>query len=289
MATFTNQATLAYNGNTVVSNVVTGEIVQVLTAEKTAVSANYRPGDTVSFVIQLKNSGTSALSGLTVSDNLGSYTFAPTSGAALTLTPLSYRNATVRYFQNGVLQAAPTVTQLANSVQFSGIGVPANGVTTLAYEATVGQFASPDAEGTIENTVTISGTALAEAVTATETLAANPAALLRIRKALSPAQINDNGTLTYTFVIENEGSTAADASAGIILTDTFDPVLTNLSVTCNGAAWDATNYTYNATTGAFATNAGAITVPAATVTQDALTGAYTVTPGNVTIQVSGTV
>lgn len=36
MATFTNQATLTYNGGTVNSNIVTGELVQVLTASKTA-------------------------------------------------------------------------------------------------------------------------------------------------------------------------------------------------------------------------------------------------------------
>lgn len=34
MATFTNQATLTYNGGTVNSNIVTGELVQVLTASK---------------------------------------------------------------------------------------------------------------------------------------------------------------------------------------------------------------------------------------------------------------
>ena len=32
MASFTNQATLTYNGGTVNSNIVTGELVQVLTA-----------------------------------------------------------------------------------------------------------------------------------------------------------------------------------------------------------------------------------------------------------------
>ncbi len=289
MATFTNQATLTYGGGSVTSNTVTGQIVQALTAEKTAVSASYRVGDTVSYVIQLRNSGASALTGLTVTDNLGAYSFTPTSGAAVTLTPLTYRAGTVRYFQNGVLQAAPTVTQTAASVQFAGIGVPAGGVTTIAYEATVGPYADSALEGTIENTVTVTGTTLAEPVTATATLGANSDALLRIVKSLSPEQITGSGTLTYTFTIENDGNVAADASAGIVLTDTFDPVLQNISVFYNGAAWDASNYTYAPATGVFSTNAGAITVPAATVTQDAQTGLYTRTPGRVTLQISGTV
>ena len=37
MATFTNQATLSYNGGSTNSNIITGEIVDVLTASKTAV------------------------------------------------------------------------------------------------------------------------------------------------------------------------------------------------------------------------------------------------------------
>ena len=45
MATFTNFATLSYNGGTTNSNVVTGEIVESLTATKTAITENYSAGD----------------------------------------------------------------------------------------------------------------------------------------------------------------------------------------------------------------------------------------------------
>ena len=38
MALFTNQATLTYNDNVINSNIVTGEIVQVLTVTKNALS-----------------------------------------------------------------------------------------------------------------------------------------------------------------------------------------------------------------------------------------------------------
>ena len=54
MATFTNQATLTYNGGTVNSNIVTGELVQVLTASKTAAAESYRTGDLVTYVVQLR-------------------------------------------------------------------------------------------------------------------------------------------------------------------------------------------------------------------------------------------
>lgn len=63
MASFTNMATLSYNGSQINSNVVTGELRDALTITKTAVSGGYRPGDTVTYVVTLSNTGTAALTG----------------------------------------------------------------------------------------------------------------------------------------------------------------------------------------------------------------------------------
>lgn len=101
---FQNMATLTYTGGTVNSNIVTGELREVLTAAKTAVRENYEPGGTVTYVVSLTNSGITPLTGLTISDNLGGYTF----GGA-TLYPLAYLPGSVRYYVNGALQAAPVV------------------------------------------------------------------------------------------------------------------------------------------------------------------------------------
>lgn len=60
MASFTNMATLSYNGSQINSNVVTGELRDALTITKTAVSGGYRPGDTVTYVVTLSNTGTAA-------------------------------------------------------------------------------------------------------------------------------------------------------------------------------------------------------------------------------------
>ncbi len=112
---------------------------------------------------------------------------------------------------------------------------------------------------------------------------------LTILKALNPTTVVENGQVTYTFTLENAGSEAADAAAGIVLSDTFTPPLSDLSVTLNGSAWPAAgNYTYNAATGAFATVAGRLTVPAATYTQNAATGLWSLTPGVTTVTVTGT-
>ena len=105
MASFTNFATLSYNGGTTNSNIVTGEILEALTAVKTAVSANYSAGDRITYALSLVNTGTAAITDYTVTDNLGGYTV-----GANTVYPLAYNAGTVRYYINGVLQAAPTVT-----------------------------------------------------------------------------------------------------------------------------------------------------------------------------------
>lgn len=76
--------------------------------------------------------GAAALTGLTVTDTLGTTNF-PATGGTVQLTPLTYQAGTLRYFVNGVLQTAPAVTVLANGIRIEGITVPAGGVSTLVY------------------------------------------------------------------------------------------------------------------------------------------------------------
>jgi hypothetical protein len=91
-------------------------------------------------------------------------------------------------------------------------------------------------------------------------------------------------------VIQNTGNEPVVATDNAAITDTFDPILTDLAVTFNGAAWTAgVDYNYNQTTGLFTTVPGNILVPAATCTQDPVTGAYTLTPGIATLTVTGTI
>lgn len=285
MATsFTNMATLSYTGGTVDSNIVTGQIQEVLSAVKTAVLDSYAPGGTVTYVVSLTNSGTAAFTGLTLTDDLGGYAFNDT-----TLYPLAYEADSVRYYVNGVLQTAPTVNA-GPPMTITGISVPAGGSALVVYEARVTRYAPLAAESTVTNTVTITGGGLTNAVTATETVGAVSGPRLSITKSLDPAVVAENGQLTYTFTIQNSGNTAVTAADDVVLRDTFDPILRDLTVTFNGTAWTAgTNYTYDTTTGSFATTAGQITVPAATYAQDAATGVWSVTPGTSVLVVTGTV
>lgn len=282
MAIFTNQATLSYNGNSVDSNIAYGEILDVLTATKTAIEGAYTPGDTLTYVVTLRNTGAAALTGLTVTDDLGGYAF---NGA--TVYPLSYVAGSAALFVDGVPQAAPAVTA-GPPLVVSGITVPAEGDAVLVYQAQVTAFADP--VGTIDNTVTVTGAGLSAPVTATETVPAAQAPRLTISKSISPSQVVDNDRVTYTFVIQNYGNLAVVATDNAAITDQFDPILTNLTVTFMGTPWtQGAQYNYNEATGLFTTVPGQILVPAATYTQDPTTGAYAVTPGTVTLTVVGTI
>lgn len=284
MAIFSNQATLTVGGVSVDSNIAYGEILDVLSATKTALEDTYTQNELVTYVVTLRNTGNTVLTGLTVTDNLGAYDL-----NGNTVYPLTYETDTVAVFADGVPQATPAVTA-GPPLVITGISVPADGDVVIVYQARVNAAANPTAQGIIVNTVTVTGDGLSAPVTATETVTAEAAPALNITKSISPAQVVDNDRVTYTFVITNTGNTPVIATDNAVITDTFDPILTNLVVTYNGTAWtEGTEYTYNAATGAFATVAGNVTVPAATYTQDPVTGIYTVTPGVATLVVTGTI
>ena len=287
MATFFNQATLTYNGGVINSNVVTGELVEVLSVTKTAVSDTYTAGDNITYVISIVNSGTGAFTDLTVSDDLGSYQFGSPPSA---LTPLTYVDGSVLYYVNGVLQAVPSVTATGGSLTVNGITVPANGNALIVYEASANQFAPIGSGATIVNTVTVSGGGLSTAVTDSETVSATEEAVLSISKAISPSTVADNGQLTYTFVIENSGTSPVVATDNVVVTDTFDPILNPITVSYDGVLLtEGTDYTYDSASGEFSTVSGRITVPAATVAQDPVSGVWVTTPGVGILRISGTV
>ena len=256
----------------------------MLTITKTAVSSGYGRGDGISYVVTLTNTGTVPVTGVTVTDNLGAYTVSD----GIAVYPLDYVDGTLRLYVNGVLSETPAVS--ANpELTVSGINIPAGANALVVYEATPNEFAPLYNGGTITNVASVSGATLAETITASDTVSARSEAALTIAKAICPDTVTDNGVLTYTFVIQNSGAEAADAAAEIVITDTFNPTLSDITVTIDGSPLPASAYTYDEASGVFATVAGAIIVPGATFMQNAQTGAFTVTPGVTVIKISGTV
>ena len=238
----------------------------------------------MTYGVTLRNTGNVPLTGLVVTDNLGGYDF---NGA--TVYPLSYEDGSAALFSNGVPQPAPTVTA-GPPLVFSELAVPADGDVVIVYQARANAYANPAVGGTIDNTVTVTGDGLSAPITATETVDANAEPMLSISKSITPAQVVDNDRVTYTFVIQNSGNQAVVATDDAAITDTFDPILTALTVTFNGVSWtQGVQYNYNEATGLFTTVPGQILVPAAMYVQDPVTGAYTATPGIATLVVTGTI
>lgn len=284
MATFTNRAFLTYNNITTGSNIATGEILETLSAVKIAVIGEYRQGDCLTYVVSIVNSGPTALTGLTLTDDLGAYTL-----DTATLYPLTYTEDSLKYFVNGILQPTPTVTA-ENNLSVTPISIPAGGNAIIVYSVTANAFAPLGEEETIVSTATVSGAGLPSSVTAEETVTTASAPELTITKSISPSTVTENSRVTYTFVIQNYGSRDAVATDNAVVSDTFDPILKDLAVSFNGTAWqEETEYSYNAETGLFTTVAGQITVPAATYTRDPETGAVIVDPGTAVLTVVGTI
>ena len=284
MAIFSNQATLTYNGISTNSNIAYGEILETLSVTKSAIEDGYSAGSTITYAVTLKNTGTSPLGGITVSDDLGGYLVGST-----TVYPLTYQDGSATLFIDGVPQAAPAVVA-GPPLVFSGINLPGNSDAGLIYQATVNGFANPNADGVIDNTVTVSGGGLTSEITAAASVPVTVAPVLSISKSITPSQVVDNDRVTYTFIIQNTGNQAVIATDNAAISDIFDPILTALTVMFNGTAWsEGIQYSYDETTGEFSTNNGQITVPAATYIQDPTTGEYTVTPGTSTLIVTGTI
>ncbi len=285
MATFFNQATLSYNGNIADSNIITGRIIETLSATKNALTPTYTGTDDITYVVSVINSGDTAFANLTITDDLGKYTLAD---GTTEVVPLTYVSGTVNYFVNGVLQATPDVTDTEPLI-VTGISVPAGGNAIIIYSARPNEYAPLGENASVTNTVKITGNSSITPITASETVTNSTEPSLTISKALDPEVVTENGNITYTFDIRNYGA-AADVSDDVIFRDVFNPVLDITSVTFNGTPWVlGTDYTYNTATGEFISLNGSITVPAATFSQDPETGVWTADPGVSTLVITGAI
>ncbi len=284
MAQFTNQAQLSYNNTVINSNVVVGEILEVVSANKTAVVNTYSADSSVTYVVSTVNTGTTAITNLTITDTLGAYT-----QGTETRVPLDYVDGSVQLFINGILQTPPSVTTTP-ILTFSGITLPADSDLVLVYSAIVNEYAPLGVGSSIVNTATVTGNGIPTAVTVTETITPEEAPQLRITKSIEPVPVSENGILTYRFVIDNYGNVATTATDNVALSDLFDPILSNITVSLNSTTWtEGVQYNYDEVTGQFNTIPGQIIIPAATYTQDAVTGVWSTTPGSVVLTVTGTV
>lgn len=285
MATIYNKATLSFGGNVVNSNTTEAELISRFDITKTAVTASYSAGGNVVYAVTISNMSSTAYSGLTLTDDLGAYTLP---GGSV-VVPLTYVDGSIMYYLNGVLQPDPTVVAAGN-LTISGINVPANSTALFIYEVTANEYAPLAAGSSITNTVFSDVGSCVGEISTSATITVEEEPELTIAKAVCPTVVNDSCQLTYTIIVQNLGNTPIVATDGVIISDTFNPILSDIAVTLNGAPLDeGTGYSYDALTGAFATLDGVVTVPAATYTQDPVSGVITTTPGVAVLTITGTI
>lgn len=281
--TITNRASLRYTYGTVTeivsSNLASTVMNDPLTVTKSSLETAYRSGEDLTYVITLENGSDSTLTGVTVTDDLGTYTL---DGAEV--TPLTYDGPAQLYI-DGVFSAVLQPVIAGDSVTFTIPQILPAQTATVLYKATPNEYAPMTPDSVITNTASFTP-AGAQPITAQHTLPVDSYALVTIDKEMTPNPITDGGTLVNTFTITNTGNVAA---TDLVLIDPFMTPLSNLTVTVDGTPVPEDAYTFeNNTLTLPVGTAFELTVPAATYTQDE-TGLVTFVPGVTTVVVTGTV
>lgn len=287
MATIENFATIRYTSGgvteTTVSNLAQVSVTSSVTLTKLSLNKAYGSDSLLTYVLTVQNTSGSPLTGVKLTDNLGTFAYGSTE-----LTPLSYSGDAILLINGQDATALLTVDSTASSaVIFTLPSLPAGSTANVVYTAQINEFAPLETNGSVANTATLSADSDCADGTATVTLPTEEGASISVFKQMSPNPVVCGSTLTYSIRVYNYGNAAAE---DVQLTDTFDPIPDGIAVTRNGVALSDAEYTY--TDGVLTITAGSATgdtVPAATFTRDPVTGAVSVSPGTVEYVITGTI
>lgn len=290
MAEITNKASLAYNSGTVTHSIESNTAKVVLQGPmvitKHSLESAYRIGDTLTYNILVSNTSDTALSGLTIKDDLGTYTYKE----GVVVTPLTYLDIAQKY-ENEVNEGSITGTIAADkhSVTFSVGALAAKTTVLIQYKVKTNEFAGATVgTSTIKNTATATATSIATPVTAEHTLSVDSYAEMTIDKTMSPNPVVDGGILSYLFELRNYGT--IDATS-VVLSDTFAPAptISTGGVLLNNTTTDNYDYTGSVFTlpDPTAEPVVPITVPKATFEVNTTTGEIVRIPGITTVKVMG--
>ena len=199
--TIANEATLIYDNITKNSNAVVTRILSLydLTATKEALLDSYTPGQTITYITRVENTGSASLYNLTIVDDLANGT-------------LQYIDTSIEGYLNGS-PIEIDVQKTANTVTFKIDNVLNPNDNVLIIFETTTPTTNPEQ---ITNTQTITangGSTTGPIVTAKP----NPSATvtlanyvsLDITKSANKASIYSGDTLVYTFQIINNGNETA--------------------------------------------------------------------------------
>ena len=285
MAIIENFATVSYtsNGvaNTTVSNLAEISLESSVSLSKTVLKDTYAENSELTYILTVQNSSGAPLTGIRIEDDLGTFTFGTNE-----LTPLTYGTDAILLINGENASEQLTVdAQSTNVLVFTIASLPAGATANIVYNARVNEFAPLDAGSGIVNTATLSADSDCAEGTASATVVAASAANVSVFKQMSPNPVICGETVTYSIRIYNYGNAPAE---NVRLTDAFDPAPTNLTVTRNGVALPATEFTYeNGVLTVPAETSDGDTIPAASFSRDPQTGVVSVIPGMVEYVITG--
>lgn len=287
MATIENFATVSYTSGgvaeTKVSNLAEIGLNSAVTLTKTSLGEVYGEDSVLTYILTIINTSSSPIGNLSITDDLGTFTF-----GAIELTPLTYTAPALLLINGQDASAQLTVdSSTASAVTFSFPTLPAGATANIVYRATVNEYAPLEIGSTVVNTATLQSDSDCAEGTASDTVTVLEGANVSVFKQMSPNPVVCGDLVTYTVRIYNYGNIPAE---NVTLTDNFDPAPSGITVTRDGVLLDPASYSYeNGLLTVPTGTADDVTVPAATFTRDATTGIVSVTPGIMEYVITGTI
>ena len=149
-----NFATVSYTSGGVtetrVSNVAEISVESAVGFTKTSVGNTYKDNSILTYILTVTNSSGSAITGSTITDNLGTYVF-----GASELTPLKFLSPAVLLINGQDVSAQLTVDDtVPSSLTFTLPTIPAGATANIIYKAQTTDYAPLSTDSTITNTST---------------------------------------------------------------------------------------------------------------------------------------
>ncbi|MFO1284681.1 MAG: hypothetical protein U1F51_19855 [Burkholderiales bacterium] len=189
-----------------------------LVVTKTANPTTAVAGDTVTWTLTVVNVGTGAAANVVVTDDFPDPAWATYGGCTATKGSCGQSPPGTLVWNVGVLAAGAHATATLD-LDIAATGVPA-GVTLLDNTASV-----------TDDTYCTGATPPAGCTSANARVTVNGVPSLSITKTSAPAQVAPGGTITYTLVVTNGGSSAA---ADVVVTDPIPSYLLFAAITGPG-------------------------------------------------------
>ena len=245
------------------SNVATTSLIEdyAISAIKQSLNSSFRPGENITYVVNITNDGTEPLYLVTISDDLG--------GVG---TPLTFVEGSGLFIVNNTTSVVVPTT--LNPLTFT-LTTPllSDESATLVFVARVSSSLSSTVEE-ITNTATVTareGSTTGNIITVTPnpstTLLLEDYAQLNVTKEVSASEIVPNQPFDYVITIENLGSLDA---TNVVVTDQLPSgfVINSITAVTNGVStsYDASDYSIDPVTNTLTlptNDLKAIVVPAA--------------------------